>query len=436
MSKRSRKLEGKTVLITGGGGGMGLKTAKLFAEAGCIIILTDINKQALKSAKEKLAVYPVEVTTRVSDVTDREGVEKMLSSLEKKYGGIDILINNAGIGYQGELKDTSLETWQKQMDINFWGPLYHIYALLPGMISRRSGHIVNIASGQAFYRLPTWGAYAVVKLMFGAFSEVLHYEIKKYNVNVTTVYPYLVNTGFYSDVESVTLAQKLAMKNMPLYSYSADKAARIIFEAVLNKKDVEDMHPLTTFGRWMNAMKPLYNLYNNTAALLMTNSDDVVKEQPGKLGFTIEEVMSGEHEFLPGKGPVGKRPISFRLKWGTADILRALNPATRNFMVNDMEGTITVDGLCEDAPCKGKLELKYIDEQKIKYAFDFVHKGKAYRYEGEKSDIRPWNLHVSHTTCVGTIKEIATGELISTSVTHFHWDTLPEFIRSFKFRRA
>lgn len=230
-------LKGKRVVLTGAGGGIGRCVAREFAQAGAELILSDLNEAALKGVAEELRQrYGAKILIRVVDISKREEVEAFAKWAVKTCGGIDILINNAGIGHSGELIETTLETWKKLFDVNFWGALYHVYAFLPSMIQQKQGHIVNVSSGQAFFRLPTWGAYTTVKLALGGFSEILSFELRKLNIAVTTFYPFMVETGFYEGIEGETTAQRLAMRFRPYYSMSPEKVARILFKAVERKK--------------------------------------------------------------------------------------------------------------------------------------------------------------------------------------------------------
>ena len=156
----------------------------------------------------------------------------------------------------------------------------------------------------------------------------------------------------------------------------------------------------------------------------------------GRLGFRIDEVMSGTHEFEAGFGPAGKLPMSFRVTWGPDDIRTWINPGSGEFLTQPLEGTVTVGGLCKDAPCKGRLELRYFDEHALRYTFEFLGCGVRYEYVGEKVNIRPWNLPISHTTCYGRLTEADTGRLVSRSVTHFRLHTAPAFVGSFRFTAA
>ncbi|HSA58907.1 MAG TPA: hypothetical protein VLJ37_04410 [bacterium] len=155
-----------------------------------------------------------------------------------------------------------------------------------------------------------------------------------------------------------------------------------------------------------------------------------------RLGFRIVETMTGSHEFEEGRGPKGSHPFSFEGRWGTSDLSEWLKPSSGKFLVADLEGTVTAGGLCRNAPIKGRVELRYFKDRKIRYVFEFRVNGKAYRFVGEKVNIRPWNLPVSHTTCYGVLTEKTTGRLVSRSVTHFRLRTIPAFLGSLRFHRA
>ncbi|MFY9114764.1 MAG: hypothetical protein WAO23_05940 [Dethiobacteria bacterium] len=152
----------------------------------------------------------------------------------------------------------------------------------------------------------------------------------------------------------------------------------------------------------------------------------------GRIGFKMDEVMIGEHQFEPGMGPEGKFPLEFRVTWGPKNFLSWIDPRSQDFLTQPLQGVITVGGLCYDAPCEGTLKLDYFNENKIRYTFDFTVKEKDYLFIGEKINIKPWNLPVSHTTCYGTVMEKDTNVLISRSVTFFKLKTAPAFLASFR----
>lgn len=265
---------GKRVLITGGANGIGLCTAKEFAKTGCELIITDIDAEALNRAASELKQTGIVVHIRKIDVANRKAVFHLADWVNTELGGLDILINNAGVGFHGELANTSLETWKNLIDVNLMGPLNHIYAFLPSMIERKSGHIVNISSGQAFFRLPTWGAYASIKTALGVLSEILYFELKRHNIHVTTVYPFMVQTDFYKNLPTKSFGSRMSMKLLPYYSTTPEKAARIIVDAVKNKKRVERHSFANTLGSMLQATPIVSGLFSKASNFLLNTRQD------------------------------------------------------------------------------------------------------------------------------------------------------------------
>ncbi len=204
------------------------------------------------------------------DVSSFEESHNVVQKVVEKFGTIDILVNNAGIGYSNDLADTSLETWQKLVNVNLMGPIYHVYAFLDSMRNSRNGHIVNVSSGQAFFKLPGWGAYASIKAALGVFSEILHYELKRYGIRVTTIYPFMVNTPFYKDISGETWGAKLSMKLVPYYSMKPETVAKIILKAIKREKKVEKVSLLNDVGFYSQFIPFAQDVVATTSAFFLT----------------------------------------------------------------------------------------------------------------------------------------------------------------------
>ncbi len=152
-----------------------------------------------------------------------------------------------------------------------------------------------------------------------------------------------------------------------------------------------------------------------------------------RLGFHLTETMSGTHEFVNKAGPDGEHPMKFTVTWGTKHLSEWLNPLSHQFMSNYLQGHISVGALVDDAPCHGTLDLRYFQEAALRYTIFFKgDDGTAYKYVGEKVNLRPWNLHRTHTTCYGTITNLNSNVEISRSILHFRLDTAPSFLASFR----
>ena len=154
------------------------------------------------------------------------------------------------------------------------------------------------------------------------------------------------------------------------------------------------------------------------------------------MGFRIDEVMEGTHEFEGQDEPGGPLPFRFSVTWGPPNLRAFLNPSSDTFGTAPLHGVITVGGLCEEVFCDGTIEIDYFGRHTIRYVFEFETDGTRYRFVGEKVNIRPWNLTVSHTTCFGTLLEADSGRLVSRSVTHFRLRTLPAFLASLRWANS
>lgn len=149
------------------------------------------------------------------------------------------------------------------------------------------------------------------------------------------------------------------------------------------------------------------------------------------MGFRVTEVMRGTHERCDGQPPAGPQPFVFRVTWGPDRLRDWVNPISGRFLWQELEGEVQAGGLCDAwTRCRGTLALEYFGRRRIRYELDFEAGGGVFRFVGEKVNIRPWNLLVSHTTCTGTITELATGKLISTAVVTFRLRDLPRMLLS------
>lgn len=145
-------------------------------------------------------------------------------------------------------------------------------------------------------------------------------------------------------------------------------------------------------------------------------------------GFRARERMRGHHEFHDGYGPPGRHPFVFRASWGPDRLRDWLDPRKPSFLWQTLDGEVLAGGLCDWTPFTGTLHLQYLPQRRIRYDFEFDVNGKVYRYIGDKTNLRLWNLAVTHTTCHGVVTEQATGKLVSTGVTLFHLRDLPRLL--------
>jgi 2-hydroxycyclohexanecarboxyl-CoA dehydrogenase len=194
-----RGLQNKTVIVTGGGGGIGGATCRRFGEAGSRVAVFDINlESAAKTAADISQAGGVAQAFRC-DITDHEGVKAAVAAAEAALGPISILVNNAGWDIFRLFKDTTPADWQKLIAINLTGALNMHHAVLPGMLERRHGRIVNIASDAARVGSSGEAVYAACKAGLVGFSKTIAREHARHGISVNVVCPGATNTALFDE---------------------------------------------------------------------------------------------------------------------------------------------------------------------------------------------------------------------------------------------
>lgn len=190
-------MKGKQIFITGATSGIGEGCARKFAHAGCNLILNGRNIERLESLKRELSAQGTEVLTLPFDVRDRQAMRQALDNLEGKWQNIDVLVNNAGlvIGMDKE-HEGSLDEWDIVIDTNIKGLLAMTRMIVPGMVERGCGHIINIGSiaGDAAYG--GGSVYCATKAAVKALSDGLRIDLVDTPLRVTNIKPGMVETNF------------------------------------------------------------------------------------------------------------------------------------------------------------------------------------------------------------------------------------------------
>lgn len=191
-------LKNKIVLITGATSGIGEACAISFAEQGAKLLLCARRQELLTSLAEKLQKeYGTEVYTFVLDVRDRQQVKTQLDALPAAWKSIDILLNNAGLAAGLEtVQEANIDDWETMIDTNVKGLLFVTRAILPQMVERKSGHIINIGSISGHQVYPRGGVYCATKFAVKALSQGLRMDLLGTNIRVTTISPGSVETNF------------------------------------------------------------------------------------------------------------------------------------------------------------------------------------------------------------------------------------------------
>jgi 3-oxoacyl-[acyl-carrier protein] reductase len=193
-AKNMQTIAGKVALITGAGRGIGRATAIAFAKEGIHVGLIGRTLKNLQQVAEELKQYDVKVAIAAANVADLDSITTAVESIRCELGAIDILVNNAGISKFGNFMDLTPEEWTNIIDVNVKGVYYTTRAVLPEMIERNTGDIINISSTAGQKGAPITSAYSASKAAVIGLSESLMLEVRKKNIRVTTLTPSTVAT--------------------------------------------------------------------------------------------------------------------------------------------------------------------------------------------------------------------------------------------------
>lgn len=193
-----QELQGRWALVTGATSGFGEGIARRLAAAGCSVAITGRRADRLERvAKEIRAEHRVEVATLVFDVRDREAVQKAMAGAKAVLSKLDILVNNAGLALAIDpIQSGNPDDWDQMIDTNVKGLLYVTRAVLPGMLERGRGHVVNIGSVAGHQVYAGGAVYAATKFAVRALSEALRHDVLGTGIRITNVEPGLAETEF------------------------------------------------------------------------------------------------------------------------------------------------------------------------------------------------------------------------------------------------
>jgi short-subunit dehydrogenase len=234
--RRNYDLVGQTVLITGGSRGLGLVMAREFIRQGARVAICARDFNELERASEDLLLRGGEVFPVPCDLTDRMEVEQFVYTVQEEFGEIDVLVNNAGVITVGPVEEMRIDDFEEAMRTNYWAAVYTIMAVLPRMLARGKGRIVNIASIGGKISVPHLLPYCASKFALMGLSAGLRAELAKDGIVVTTVCPGLMRTGsprnaIFKGNHRAEYTWFSISDSLPLISMSAERAARQIITA-------------------------------------------------------------------------------------------------------------------------------------------------------------------------------------------------------------
>lgn len=230
----------RNVLITGASSGIGKATALLFARNGYDVTIAARTAETLESVAQEIQALGRNAIPVPTDVTKVDQVNALAETAIAAYGHVDVLVNNAGVCLTGSIESTSLEDWQNLMNVNLWGYLYTIQALLPQFLAQGKGTMINVGSIGGKMPLPQMTAYCTTKYAVTGLTEALRLELQPKGIEVCAVHPGVTKSQFlertvfrgHNEQEVETAHSRMNQAyNSPLAS-SPEEVAQVIWHSV------------------------------------------------------------------------------------------------------------------------------------------------------------------------------------------------------------
>ncbi len=229
-------INGKVIIITGASSGIGKATANLLAQNGAKVILGARRIDRLETIVKDIHAEGGIAEYQILDVTHRSQLEAIVQFAQRKFGRVDVLINNAGIMPLSALDQLKVEEWDRMIDVNIKGVLYGIAATLPVMKAQKSGQIINLSSIGGHTVSPTAAVYCATKFAVGAISEGLRQEVGS-DIRVTVISPGVTESELADSISDE--AARLGMQEFRKLSIPAEAIARAILFAIEQPDDVD-----------------------------------------------------------------------------------------------------------------------------------------------------------------------------------------------------
>jgi NAD(P)-dependent dehydrogenase (short-subunit alcohol dehydrogenase family) len=289
---------GKVVLVTGGSSGIGLAAAKKFAEAGAITVICarDESKLAVALTEIRAAAGPeAQIHSYSADIANEQSCAEMIAWLSEQFGGVDFLINNAGRSIRRAIEGSydRFHDYERTMQLNYFGCLRVTMGLLPGMVAKKRGHVVNISSIGVLTNAPRFSAYVASKAALDAWTRCASSEFADQGITFTTINMPLVRTPM--------IAPTKIYNNVP--TLSPEEAAEMVAQACI-AKPVRIATRLGITGELMHALMPrVAQIVMNTSFRMFPDSDSARGEVSAKGGrpqlsaeaIALQQVIRGIH---------------------------------------------------------------------------------------------------------------------------------------------
>jgi short-subunit dehydrogenase len=239
-----KDLSNKNCLITGAANGIGRAFSKLLALEGMNLYLTDIDIDGLKTLESEITSPNIKIITGKCDVTQIADFEQIARDFQSKLGNLDLLLNNAGIAIIGNILEFTLDDWKNILDVNLMGVVHSLKVFLPKMIERKSGHIVNVASGAGIFGSTEPLPYVASKFAVVGLSEALFGQLHQLGITVSVIIPSYIRTNIFHK----------SRIRYPKALIGEDKL-REIYNSILNDMQSKAMLPERAVKKYISGIK-------------------------------------------------------------------------------------------------------------------------------------------------------------------------------------
>ena len=308
-------MRGRVVLITGGSRGLGLALAEEFARRGARLVLCARGHAALDAARARIERLGTEVLAVPTDVSRRDEVARLVGDAEARFGRIDALVTNAGVMTVGALGTQGREDFEEALGTMFWGVLEPVLAVLPGMLERGSGRIVNVTSIGGKVSAPRLLPYSSAKFAAVGLSQGLRAELAGTGIKVVTVVPGFMRTGSYVNafVKGRARAEYAWFSlgaTLPGTSISAERAARKIVDATVRGRAEVTLGPQAKLAARFAGLFPgaTADLLGVMHRLLPAPGDDAAR----RLGRESTSAISESPLTILGRRAAGRLQQGYR----------------------------------------------------------------------------------------------------------------------------
>ena len=284
------RVAGRVVLITGGSSGIGLAAAFRLAAAGGVVIIAARDSERLEAARQEAERRGLSLVARAADITDPAQCAALVKWVDEQHGGVDILINNAGRSIRRAIESSfdRLHDFERTMQVNYFGALWLTMGLLPGMVRKRRGHVINMSSIGTLTNAPQFSAYLASKAALEAWTRCAASEFLDRGVEFTTINMPLVRTAM--------IAPTKFYEQVP--ALSPEEAAELIVDAIV-RRPARVATRLGIFGEIVHAVAPhIGQIIMNTSFRMFPDSAASRGEAPDAERATADQVAFAQ--FLQG----------------------------------------------------------------------------------------------------------------------------------------